>query len=684
MFSAPARIPSFARVRETYRASDAVLRDRNGVVIHEMRLDMTGRSLDWVGLERVPPILIAAVVASEDKRFKEHDGVDLRALTAACLTNVLGGEKRGASTITMQLASQLDGKLRPESKRRGLREKMRQIRAARVLGGSWSKGEILEAYLNLVSFRGELRGIHAASRGLFGKEPDGLDRGESLILAALIRSPNAPVDKVIARVAALDLTLPRPLGRDAMAARVKEALEKPYNLRARAALAPHAASYLLKNDVKDVQSTLDGRLQALAAELLREQLASLRTQNVLDGAVLVVENRTGEILAYVGNGGTMSSAPHVDGVRAKRQAGSTLKPFLYGLAFDKRLLTAASLIEDSPVEIATERGIYKPENYDHTFKGLVPARVALASSLNVPAVKVLMLTGPDEFTAKLGELGFADLRDGGYYGFSLALGTLDVSLMELVNAYRTLANDGIRGSLTLAPRSGKERGTRVYSREGAFIVSHILGDRAARSLTFGYENSLSTRFWTAVKTGTSKDMRDNWCVGYSSRYTVGVWVGNFSGSPMWNISGMSGAAPLWHDIMTYLHANGSSPAPNPPPGVGPRSISRYAGGRGEEEWFIRGTEPISVEAGPQITTRPRILYPPENLIVAIDPDIPKARQKMVFEASAEGREVQWVLNGETIGRGDTIMWSPAGGSHILALVDEQAAVLDEVRFIVRK
>jgi penicillin-binding protein 1C len=675
---------SFAHVRDTYRVSEAVLRDRNGVVIHEMRLDMTGRSLEWVGLERVPKVLLAAVVASEDKRFNEHAGVDLRALAAACLTNVSGGEKRGASTIAMQLASLLDRKLRPESKRRGLREKVRQIRAARILGKSWPKREILEAYLNLVSFRGELRGIHAASRGLFGKEPEGLDRGESLILAALIRSPNAPVDTVIGRAAALDRALPPPSGKEAIEAKVKEALGKPYDLRARAALAPHAASYLLKNDVKDLQSTLDGRLQALAAELLREQLASLRTQNVSDGAVLVVENRTGEILAYVGNGGTMSSALHVDGVRAKRQAGSTLKPFLYGLAFDRRLLTAASLIEDSPVEIATERGIYKPENYDHTFKGLVPARVALASSLNVPAVKVLMLTGPDEFTAKLGELGFADLRDGGYYGFSLALGALDVSLIELVNAYRTLANNGTAGSLTLLPRSGKERGRKVYSREGAFIVSHILGDRAARSLTFGYENSLSTRFWTAVKTGTSKDMRDNWCVGYSSRYTVGVWVGNFSGSPMWNVSGISGAAPLWHDIMTYLHANGSSHAPNPPPGVGPRSISRYAGGRGEEEWFILGTEPISVEAGPRITARPRILYPPGNLIVAIDPDIPTARQKIVFEASAEGREVQWVLNGETIGTGDTIVWSPAGGSHILTLVDEQAAVLDEVRFIVKK
>jgi penicillin-binding protein 1C len=679
----PGRISSFAGVREAYRASDAVLRDRNGVIIHEMRINLTGRSLDWVALPQIPPFLAASVRESEDRRFAAHGGVDPWALMYASFRNLVFGEKRGASTITMQLASQLDPRLRPESKRRSWREKIRQIRAARAIEQRWSKSEILEAYLNLVSFRGELRGIHAASRGLFGKEPVGLDRSESLILAALIRSPNALPQKITERAAALDGQINSGLGRDVLAAKVKETMEKPYRLTAAVSLAPHAASYLLKGGAKDVRSTLDSRLQTLATELLGEQLSRLKAQNVADGAILVVENRTGDILAYVGNGGTLSSALWVDGVRAKRQAGSTLKPLLYALAFDKRVLTAASLIEDSPVEAPTDRGIYKPENYDNTFRGLVPARIALASSLNVPAVRVLMLTGADDFVAKLKELGFSDMRDGEYYGFSLALGTLDVSLLELTNAYRTLANNGVAGSLTLLPRPGLRNGTRVFSREASFIVSDILEDRAARSLTFGYENPLATRFRAAAKTGTSKDMRDNWCVGYSSRYTVGVWIGNFSGSPMWNVSGVSGAAPIWHEIMSELHRNAPPPPATPPAGLVARSPATGKDGTGREEWFLKGTEPLSVEARPVSGARPRILYPPQNLIVALDPDIPALQQKLFFEAAAPGRKTGWVLNGAEIGGGDIMAWSPAPGSYTLTLVDEHMGVLDEVRFVVR-
>ena len=681
----PVKAPPYTKVREAYGSSDAILRDRHGTVIHEMRVDMASRSLDWIPLKDISPALVASVVRSEDRRFLSHCGVDVRALASASLGNLFSREKRGASTITMQLASLIERKLKPESRRRTWREKVRQMRGALAMEKSWSKQEIIEGYLNLVGFRGELRGIAAASRGLFSKEPSGLNLSESVILAALIRSPNADPERVAIRASRLAAGLgPVYPGQEEIRVRALEALMRPYTLKARAALAPHVASYLLSDKKKEVSSTIDGPLQALSLSLLKEQLAILARQNVTDGAVIVVENRTGEIRAYVGNGGPDHSSAHwVDGIRARRQAGSTLKPFLYALALDRQLLTAASLIEDSPVEVPTARGIYRPENYDNTFKGLVSARVALASSLNVPAVKVLMLTGTDDFTAKLEDLGFGDLREGDYYGFSLALGTLDVNLLELTNAYRALANNGRTGGLTFVPGAGNPKGSRAFSPEASFIVSSILSDREARSLTFGYENALAMPFWAAAKTGTSKDMRDNWCIGYSRDFTVGVWIGNFSGASMWNVSGVSGAAPIWHDLMTYLERHAPKKgSPSPPANLVQRSVPG-ARDPGRAEWFIKGTEPLRLEAK-AAAPKPAILYPPKGLIIAIDPDIPPARQKVFFEAAPSDKQVSWLLNNEALCKGDLCPWSPKAGAYTLKLMDDGDRVLDQVSFTVKE
>ena len=268
-------------------------------------------------------------------------------------------------------------------------------------------------------------------------------------------------------------------------------------------------------------STLDGRLQAFALDAVKRQLAQLGAQNVADAAVLVADNASGEVLAYIGNSGAESSARYVDGVQAARQAGSTLKPFLYELAIEERLLTAASLLEDSPVNIVTPGGLYVPQNYDRDFKGMVSLRTALSSSLNVPAVRTLTLLGTDPFVERLRALGFDYVtQEGDYYGYSLALGSAEISLWQLANAYRTLAQGGVASPLRLVPGEAVH-GMRVLDRAASFIVSDILADRLARSVTFGLANTLSTRYWAAVKTGTSKDMRDNWCVGFSARYHRG-------------------------------------------------------------------------------------------------------------------------------------------------------------------
>ncbi|MBA4371702.1 MAG: penicillin-binding protein 1C [Thermodesulfovibrio sp.] len=681
--SVASALPSFNDVKSNYQSSDAVLLDRHGTVIHELRRDMIGRRLEWTGIDRISPALLRAVVHSEDKRFYQHAGVDWMAIGSAAAKGVVSRSPRGASTITMQLASILNKDLRPKQRKRSYAQKWNQISAARDLEKGWSKNEIFEAYLNLITFRGELQGVSAAARGLFDKDPHGLDAAEAFILAALIRAPNAPVADVVRR-AALLAAEGAPLQDHTIRATAEKALTGVYHVRQRIAYAPHVAHAVLKKGIAVSGSTLDADLQQFTLESLRHQVGLVRAQNVTDGAVLVVENKTGDILAYVGNIGSSSPAPFVDGVEARRQAGSTLKPFLYGLAFEKKILTPASLLHDSPLDIPTEQGIYKPENYEHDFKGLVSARTALASSLNIPAVRVIGLAGSDDFIEKLRELGFEQLEADDFYGPSAALGSVDVSLRELVNAYRTLANGGIRSPLQLLPGQTKKKGRPVFSADTAFLISDILSDRQARSLTFGLENPLATRFWSAVKTGTSKDMRDNWCIGYSARYTVGVWVGNFSGRPMWNVSGITGAAPVWLEIMNRLQNNRPGTPPRRPESVVSQRIEF-----GDDievprfELFNKGTEPLTLVARSS-EARPGILYPAEGSIIAIDPDIPDDHQRIFFEAGVADGRLHWMLNGEYWGeaRADAV-WRPQQGRYILALADENNVVVDSVRFEVR-
>jgi penicillin-binding protein 1C len=681
-------LPTYENVRRSYVKSDSLLLDRHGEVLYELRVDKVRRRLEWTSLKNISPALRAAVVMAEDKRFYEHTGVDYKSIGSALIQGLTSESRRGASTISMQLASLLDKELQAKKERKSIWQKGRQALKAWEIEKSWSKEEIFEAYLNLVTFRGELQGVASAARGLFGKDPHGLDQSESLILASLIRSPNASASELLKRISHLNKAMGWQIMEKEIHSKVRQLFLGPNLPRPRGNLAPHMARQLLngKPPGSTVVSTLDSRIQRLVTDRLVHHLHPLRMQNVKDGAALVVENLTGKVLAYVSYSGEPLSTRFVDGVQAKRQAGSTLKPFLYGLAFDQRILTAASLLDDSPLDIAVLSGIYQPRDYDSQFKGLVTSRMALASSLNVPAVRTLSLVGIEPFLNKLRQLGIKDLNESGnFYGPSLALGSADVSLWELTNAYRTLANEGAWGELHVIPgenRSAKK--TQVFSKEACFLISDILSDREARSITFGLENPLSTRFWTAVKTGTSKDMRDNWCIGYSRKYTVGVWTGNFSGEPMWNVSGISGAAPIWIDVMNFLHRNDPSIERKALPRLVRREIEfpqEIVPSR--EEWFIRGTEPNSKDQriGP---FNPRIVYPPSGTVIALDPDIPPELQKIFFISQTSENEFRWVLNGspmETVGR--TIPWTPKAGKYFLALADGDEKILDYVYFEVR-
>jgi penicillin-binding protein 1C len=664
------------------------LLDRHGEILHELRTDKNRRRLDWTSLKEISPPLKETVIQAEDKRFYHHGGVDYSSIGAALIQGLTSESLRGASTITMQLASIVDNELQPKKGKRSIWQKERQILNAWEIEKKWSKAEIFEAYLNLVTFRGELQGIAASSRALFGKDPHGLDRSEALILASLIRSPNATAAEVSPRAFQLNKMMKWGVKGDDVHSKVRQVFWGPHFLRPQAALAPHVARQLLRGRPNGctVTCTLDSKIQRFAIDRMAHHLFSLRSQNVKDGAILIVENSTGDVLAYASYSGEPSYSRFLDGVQAKRQAGSTLKPFLYGLAFDQRILTPASLLDDSPLDIAVINGIYQPRNYDSQFKGSITSRIALASSLNVPAVKTLSLVGIEPFLNKLRQLGIKGLNESGdFYGPSLALGSADVSLWELTNAYRCLANEGGWNELHFIPEEKRSiQKKRIFSKEATFLISDILSDREARSATFGLENPLSTRFWTAVKTGTSKDMRDNWCIGYSRKYTVGVWTGNFSGEPMWNVSGITGAAPIWVEIMDFLHRDIPSIRREALPGLVRKRIEfskDIAASR--EEWFVRGTEPDSKDqrAG---QFNPRIVYPPSGAVIAIDPDIPQELQKIFFISQTSGNDLRWVLNGTLLEEpGKTVPWTPKAGKYILAIADRREKILDYVYFEVR-
>jgi penicillin-binding protein 1C len=687
-------LPSFAEVHAGWRPSDARVLDRHGELLQRVRIDHHVRRGEWIALADVSPALRMALVLSEDKRFYEHSGVDWRAVSAAAWGNLWNSRTRGASTITMQLAALLDepdGELQRGAGGRRLPQKIGQALAAQQLERRWRKDQILEAYLNLVPFKGELVGIDALSRTLFGKAAHGLDESEAAVAAALVRAPNAKTTQVAQRACGVVRLMQAGTRVDCGALQILTTIAlQNREFSASEGIAPHHARRVLASgSVQTVRSTVSAPLQRFALHTLQRHLRELKGRNVQDGALVVLDNASGEVLAWIGSSGELSAASEVDGVLAPRQPGSTLKPFLYGQAIAERRMTAASLLEDSPAAIPTTSGLYIPQNYDRRFKGWVSARTALASSLNVPAVRTLVMVSPDAFHRQLGAVGLPLREPAGYYGYSLALGSAEVPLLSLTNAFRTLANGGRYGPVGSPPQAAPAIDPRA-----AFIVGDILSDGNARARTFGTDSILATRFWAAVKTGTSKDMRDNWAVGWSERYSVGVWVGNASGAPMWNVSGTSGAAPVWTAVMQHLHAHTPSRAPRPPAGLVQAHASFDGTGSdgpleaARSEWFIAGTEqarfamntPAPAETG-RTAAALHIRSPAPGTIVALDPDIPPNRQRLNFVASGAGG--RWRLDGKPLAQGAQVQWLPWPGKHVMQLTDARGTVLDEVRFEVR-
>ena len=701
-------IGTFEQEKKAFTSSESLLLDRHGEVIHRLRTDNSVRRGQWVALADISPALRTAMVLSEDKRFYEHSGVDWRAVSAAAWGNVLNQRTRGASTLSMQLASLVEDGPRKgriegsphDTGRRNIVDKAGQAISATLLERTWRKDHILEAYLNLVPFRGELQGIDALSRTLFGKAAHGLDEREAAITAALVRAPNAGAKAVALRACGVLKAMQSADGAhcDAVLAFTEAALPRKA-FAPSDGIAPHLARQLLKIELqrsstqaaiqpntlpaqKPVRSTLDAKLQRFANQTLQQHLQELQGRNVEDGAVVVIDNASGDVLAYVGSSGELGDAREVDQASALRQAGSTLKPFLYAQAIAEKRLTAASLVDDSAAQIPTASGLYIPQNYDRSFKGWVSVRTALGASLNVPAVRTLVMVSPDAFARQLLALGLPLKNEGDFYGYSLALGSADVSLLSLTNAYRALANGGRCSAPSLQPHASAALKD-CLDPKASFIVSDILRDPMARARTFGTDSVLATRINAAVKTGTSKDMRDNWAIGYSSRFTVGVWVGNASGASMWDVSGTTGAAPVWAALVQYLHPRGDVQANAAIPAGVVQVATQYTKAQeaSRNEWFIAGTEQAVIADDATLTATGRILQPAAGSIIALDPDIPPQRQRLqLLSDQANG---QWRISGKPVGQGSKAQWMPWPGRHVIELMDARGNVLDEVRIEVR-
>ncbi len=701
-------LPGYEQVRRDYAASDIQILDRQGELIERVRQDFRTRRGDWVALDDVSVALQRAVILSEDRRFYSHGGVDWQAMLGAAWDNLVQDHLRGASTISMQLLALIDDAYRRGPGGRSVVQKIDQALDALTLEDHWTKQQILESYLNLAAFRGELVGVDALSRVMFQKHPSGLNLRESALAAVLLRGPNASQAVLTLRACSLLQEMGAPDECEGLGDFIYLALQRKSAPWADSRnLAPHYARLVLQRlptplkPGQIVRTSLDGNLQRFVLGSVQRRLQALEMANVRDAAVVVQDNETGEILAYVGSSGQLSSAARVDHARALRQAGSTLKPFLYAQALEQQRLTAVSLLDDAPLNLATGNGLYIPRNYDERFTGWVSMRTALASSLNIPAVRTLLMVTPDAFARRLVRLGLPLEQSGDFYGYSLALGSADVTLLSLANAYRSLANMGRYSApvyFVPAQRRAASAGDKadapkqVTASDAAWIIGDILSDRQARARTFGLDSPLSTPFWSAVKTGTSKDMRDNWCMGWSARYTVGVWVGNSGGASMHDVSGVSGAGPIWHDIMTYLHRRTPSRQPSMPASVHRTAVSFERNIEpARQDVFLGDTAVSRVVLAERLASQelgqPRITQPADGAILALDPDIPWDRQRLWLQATdiagARAVNVSWRIDDHFLGKGDRMPWGPRPGRHRIELVDAQGQLMDVVSVEVR-
>jgi penicillin-binding protein 1C len=583
--------PLPAELREPAAPSLRVL-SRNGNLLREVRTDDGARARP-LPLSAFPPHVKRAVLAAEDRHFYSHAGIDPLAVGRAAASDLWHCRVvSGASTITMQLARTL----RPH--KRSLWGKLGEAALALRIEASLPKDQILEEYLNRVTYGPNLRGYAAASQAYFGVAPESLSVAQAALIAGLPRGPSLYAvtkrpdlakrrrDRVLARMADAGM-IDAAARENAVAEAVVTTIDKP------AFGAPHLVRALVtgtlaesqpglaevlrdRSALSEIDTTIDPELQRAAEGAVTSSLASLADKHVTAAAVVVLENATGDVLAWVGSPDFYGTAAlgQNDGVIALRQPGSSLKPFVYAEAMATLGWTGATLLPDLELHIPLPGGgDYVPHDYDTKQRGPIRLREALGNSLNIPAVYTIHELGTQPVLDRLHAFGFASLtEDAAHYGPALALGDGEVRLLDLASAYATLARGGMRRPVRFVTRlvRGEQRteletapATRVLDERIAAMVTDILSDKKARMSAFGDQNVLELDVDVAAKTGTSKGYRDNVAVGYTREVTVAVWAGNFDGSPMADVSGITGAGPIFRAVIEA--AVRSRPAARPGP-----------------------------------------------------------------------------------------------------------------------
>jgi penicillin-binding protein 1C len=704
--------------------------DRNGLPLGTI-LSRDQEHTAFVPLAQVSPDFLHAIVAAEDGRFYRHGPVD--AAAAARATWQMIRERRvvsGASTIAMQLARMIS------PGHEGIGGKALEVWGAWRIAAGMNRDQILEAYVNRLPMGGNVYGVEAAARTYFGIPASKLDLAQASLLAALPNDPtglnpytNMPALRnrqqyVVERMLA-DGVITQSQGR---AVRDESLTLQPrgQGIVAGAHFLFSTAAALTPGTTR-ARTTLDRPLQEFVETQVRQTVAGLAGHNVSQAAALVVDNRTGDVLAYAGSADYFDDRAlgRNDGVQSLRQPGSTLKPFLYQDALESHVIRPNTILQDTQAFYAIPGGqLYSPSDYSGGFLGPVRVRVALADSLNVPAVRVLALTGVGPFLDRLHALGFAHLnKPAGYYGLGLTLGSGEVSLWELTHAYLTAARSGddipLRILLPSGPRASKENRTAGAGRQigdptAWQLVTDMLADPHARAASFGVDSMLSPPFPAAVKTGTSSDYRDTWTVGYTADYTVGVWAGNFDGRPMRQVSGVVGAAPLWNRIMLHLHEQ-RDPAPfAAPSGLVRKPICATTGALPGPRcpvvvWeylypqdlagYYRAAETATIAAPHGSTAAGQVPAPPRVRIV-----YPRDGDEFLLHATSAGVEigsaqaielqtaglpnavVRWRVNGRPIASltasGARAVWQLRDGSWTIEATDGKA--VDRIRIGVRR
>ncbi|MGH7203074.1 MAG: transglycosylase domain-containing protein [Candidatus Levyibacteriota bacterium] len=618
----------------TSQHSDATrIYDRHGTLLYSVYQD---ENRTYVTLDKIPKLLQESTIAIEDKDFYKNEGFSPIAYLRVVKNYATGQGLGGGSTITQQLVKNV----LLEDSRRVLSRKIKELILAIQVNQTYSKDQILEMYLNNIPYGGTAVGVEAASEQYFGKSAKDLDLGQSAFLAGLPQNPSiyTPFSGNKYYLARTKAVL-KQLVSDGYATQAqsdkayKEIANYQFSQKDGTIKAPHFVMYVKQKLAEQfgeqmvttgglqVTTTLDYPIEKKTEDIVKSQIGGLKATKVTNGAAIVEDPKTGEVLAMDGSADyfDQKNDGNFNAAIAQRQPGSSLKPIMYATAFTKGY-TPATLIMDVQTNFPT--GVagqpdYSPVNYDGKFHGPVQVRYALANSFNIPAVKMLAKVGITPVMQQAYDMGIENWnptpQNRASVGLSLVLGGRETSLLSEVTAYGVFANEGIRQDpvtiLKVTDSRGKvlyqhdpTPGKRVLSDAVSFLISHILLDNSARTLEFGPNSALVVPGHTiSVKTGTTDEKRDNWTVGYTSSYVVGVWVGNNDNSPMSQTlaSGITGAAPIWNAIMSSVLKGRPDEQPKKPDNVVAVQVDGFAGGlphAGQptrSEYFIKGTEPTA-------------------------------------------------------------------------------------------